>query len=70
MELETFQTIVTFLSLFISITSLIITLAVVWGHKETVVVQAKVELVDPANLELDKKIGAMNERLFGGKHGA
>ena len=64
MELETFQTIVTFLSLFISITSLIITLAVVWSHKETVVVQAKVELVDPANLELDKKIDAMNERLF------
>ena len=68
MELETFQTIVTFLSLFISITSLVITLAVVWGHKATVVITEAVPVVvlDGANEEQQKKIDDMNKRLFGG----
>jgi hypothetical protein len=64
MELETFQTIVTFLSLFISITSLIITLAVVWGHKETVVITEAAPVIDPANEALEQKISDMNLRLF------
>ncbi len=66
MELETFQTIVTFLSLFISITSLVITLAVVWGHKETIVVTKSVPIVvtNGANEALDNKINDINERLF------
>ena len=64
MELDEFQTIVTIISLLIAIVSLIITLANVWSHKETVVVQAKPVVVDPANLELENKIDAMNERLF------
>ncbi len=66
MELETFQTIVTFLSLFISITSLVITLAVVWGHKETIVVTKSVPIVvtNGANEEQQKKINDINERLF------
>lgn len=68
MELETFQTIVTFLSLAISITSLVITLAVVWGHKETIVVQANKEdsmkLCSQNKAQL-KQIGDINKRLFG-----
>jgi len=67
MELETFQTIVTFLSLFISITSLVITLSIVWGHKETIVVTKSVPIVvtNGANEEQQKKIDNMNNRLFG-----
>jgi hypothetical protein len=64
MELETFQTIVTFLSLFISITSLVITLAVVWGHKETVVITEATPVIDAANEALEQKIADMNYRLF------
>ena len=69
MELETFQTIVTFLSLAISITSLVITLAVVWGHKETIVVQAKTEPVINSvdNSVINNKIADINHRLFGNK---
>ena len=67
MELETFQTIVTFLSLFISITSLVITLAVVWGHKETVVVEAKPIVDSVENSEQDEKWLAVNARLFNNK---
>ena len=67
MELETFQTIVTFLSLFISITSLVITLAVVWGHKETVVVEAKPVVDSVENSEQDEKWLAVNARLFDNK---
>ena len=66
MELEAFQTIVTFLSLFISITSLVITLAVVWGHKETVVVEAKEVVVSVENTAINKKIADIEKRLFGG----
>ena len=66
MELETFQTIVTFLSLFISITSLVITLAVVWGHKETVIISEPVPVVSVENSALNKKIVDINQRLFGG----
>ena len=68
MELETFQTIVTFLSLFISITSLIITLGVVWGHKETIVVaEAKPVVISAEDTAQKVKIADINQRLFNNK---
>jgi hypothetical protein len=66
MELNEFQTIVTFLSLLISITSLVVTLGVVWSRPSTVIVQAEplLKVDDEASQALNNKIDDINKRLF------